>query len=1104
MSKIAWKPWHEVVTVRPDLKTGELSLAEFAADLYDVVMGKARKVYQDPAEFFSLTYPTFNLRELAKDVIQRLAGKSTKAVRQLELTYGGGKTHTLVALYHLAKDPDNLPKVPAVREFLEHAGIKPCKTRVAALCFDKLDVEKGMEMLDPSGKKRWLKHPWSVLAWQLAGSDGLKLLHADNQDVERNSPPAENLLQELLSLPTQENLGTLILIDEVLMYAHGKIALDPAWRGHLKSFFQYLTQAATKVDRCAIVASLLATDPKMNDQLGREISGELYAVFRREKEEGVQPVVKEDVAEILRRRLFTPDSIKDPGQFKSHVVAALKGIKDLDEQTRKDGAIAEERYLRSYPFHPELTEVFYSKWTSLSQFQRTRGVLRTYALAVREAEKWDESPLVGVNAFLNDGRRDGISEALRELTTTASSEEAEGKKPEWTAIVEGEIGKARAAQNEISGLFHREVEQAVVATFIHSQPIGLNQKAQTHELFVLLGHTRPDKILLEKALQRWADTSWFLDETTMGEAKKRSDGSRELPSLWRLGPNPNLRQMHYEAAQRIQGDLVEARLLDEIGKSKSLTAGAQAAGARVHNLPQKPSDIGDDGDFHFAVLGPAAASESGKPSTEARRFINDTTAADRPRVYRNSVVMAVPSQTSLDVVRNRIREQLGWEEVQFQLKDKELDPLRGSMLNQHLSESRKSVPEAIRQAYCIVVTVSEKNEIQAFKVTPGEESLFSTIKSDTRSRIVETAVTAEALLPEGPYDLWKEGDESRRVKDLVGAFAQFPHLPKMLNTKAILDTLIDGCAQGAFVLKLTRPDRSVRTFWRERPDEPAIREPSLEVVLPQFAELTSIAPSLLLKDQLPKLWKDEQANFGDIIKYFTGKNTVMVQRQGYEEPVSIPAVSRRVLEESISNSVTAGRLWLLSGPASILGEPIPAGVLNESAVLMAPPDPISAVDLLPGALPDAWTEEITTAMGLMTALCKKVGRNYPWIVIRDAIENALNARYLVVADGSTAWPCNLSGAGTVKIALPKEQSKPRPSATGGQSGVFVAENYLEPVEIQDLADHVGALKQAAVGHSLKYRIRLEFSSSERNITKTVEKLNNILKTVSDKLTLHGE
>ena len=165
MSKLPWTPWHKVVAIRDDLKSGEPTMSMFAADLYDVTMGRAKPIYQEPEEFFALTYPTFNLRELVKDVLLRLAGKSDKAIRQLQLTYGGGKTHTLITLYHLVRDPDNLPDLPAVKEFIEHAEINPPKTRVAVIGFDRLDPERGMEVLSPEGKVGRFKYPWTVLAF---------------------------------------------------------------------------------------------------------------------------------------------------------------------------------------------------------------------------------------------------------------------------------------------------------------------------------------------------------------------------------------------------------------------------------------------------------------------------------------------------------------------------------------------------------------------------------------------------------------------------------------------------------------------------------------------------------------------------------------------------------------------------------------------------------------------------------------------------------------------------------------------------------------------------------------------------------------------------
>src|SRR4029077_9263095 len=119
--------------------------------------------------------------------------------------------------------------------------------------------------------------------------------------------------------------------------------------------------------------------------------------------------------------------------------------------------------------------------------------------------------------------------------------------------------------------------------------------------------------------------------------------------------------------------------------------------------------------------------------------------------------------------------------------------------------------------------------------------------------------------------LWKTGETSRRVKDLAGAFAQLPHLPKMLKADAILDTLVDGCEQGSFVLRLTRPDGSFRTWWRSRPDETALKDPALELVLPEPAELAEIAPQLMAPKKLAGLWPTEEITVQEVLDYFDGK-----------------------------------------------------------------------------------------------------------------------------------------------------------------------------------------------------------------------------------------
>lgn len=1099
MGSPSWQPWHKVVQLRDDLKSGELSLSIFAADLYDVVMGRAKPVYGDPAEFFALTYPTFNLRELAKDVLLRLAGKNDKAVRQLELTYGGGKTHTLITLYHLVSNPGRLPNLPAVREFIEHAGITPPRARVAVLACDKLDVEKGMAVKDPEGNTRWLKQPWSILAWQIAGPAGLKLLSAAGDEAERESAPAENLLEELLSLPQREGLATLILLDEVLMYAREKISLDPVWRGRLQNFFQYLTQAATKVERCAVVVSLLASDPRKSDALGKEIAKELYDIFRREQEEGIQPVVKEDVAEVLRRRFFTAESIRDREGFRPHVVAALKGIAGLDDQTRKEGKAAEERFLKSFPFHPDLTEVFYTKWTQLEGFQRTRGVLRTFALALREAEKWDHSPLVGPNVFLSAPGRDEISEAARELTSIAATESYEGKRQEWAGILEGELQKARTLQEELPGLRFRELEQAVLATFIHSQPIG--QKASTRDLMVLLGPTRPDKIELEKALRRWAEASWFLDEEALSEAGPADEGGGGLPKYWRLGSKPNLKQMHSDACRRVPGELVEAKLMEAIRTQKSLTAGVPA-GVRVHNLPERPGDIEDDGEFHYAVLGPKAASAPGNPSAWAKRFIDETTGPDRPRVNRNAVVLAVPSREGLEVARERVREYLGWEEVRQELQKKEIDPLRVQLLVSFTEAAKKRIPEAVRQAYCLAVTVSEKNEVQAYKLTVGLEPLFHVIKTDKRVRIQESAVSAEALLPGGPYNLWREGETARRVKDLVGAFAQFPHLPKMLQRREILATLIQGVRDGIFVLRLVRPDRSVRTIWRQEPADGDLKDPALEVVLPEAATLSDLSPEVLLPGVLPGLWPDPpEIAVGDVVRYFQGGNVVNVDKGGYEEQYIIPRAERPVVERAVAEAVRAGKLWLTAGVASLLGEPIPVGLLMDTARLQPPPAPVPATDLLPERLPAAWQDGTTTGWAIAVALSAKAGKQLPWSTISTAIDGAIRARLLERTVDSGPWPCDISGAKNVKLRVPAVLPLPPAPPPAARAGVKVAAAELRPSEIQDLADVIGELLSAAVGYDLGFYLRVELKGNAQVPASVVERVNQILAGVNAELRL---
>ncbi len=1097
--KLPWTPWHEVVTLRDDVRTGELSLADFAADLHDVMMQTgARPIYEDPGRFFGLTYPTLSLRDLAKDVVLRLAGQNTKAIRQLELTYGGGKTHTLVTLRHLVHDPAELPSIPTVEHFKSHIEAPLPQACVVALSFDKLDVEKGMQVRGPQGELRWLKHPWSVLAFQIAGEDGLRALHADGKAEERETPPAEPLLAALLSRPQADGLSTLVLIDEVLMYAREKAALGEEWRGRLIDFFQYLCQAATKVDRCALVASLLASDPEKSDPFGKELSAQIFEIFNRQREEGVQPVQKEDVAEVLRRRFFETASIADLDAFRPHVTTAVANIAALEETVRKNRNNAEARFLRSYPFHPDLTDIFYTRWTQLDGFQRTRGILRTFAIALRDAENWDTSALIGPNVFLPTPGESGIAEAARELTGIATRETTEGSGNDWTSVFEGELTKARTIQTEQPGLKFREVEQAVCTVFLSSQPIG--QKSRTSDLFTLAGASRPDRIELEKGLRRWTELSWFLDET------KFTDDPQAFPQEWRLGNRPNLKQMHHDAyTNRVTEELVEQKLLADVQQTKSLIQGATPSGARVHTLPEHPRDIANDGDFHFAVLGPKAVSDSGKPSATARRFIDETTGPDRPRTYRNAVVLVTPSRDGLEAVRTRVREYLGWEEVRSQLKDQPEDDLRDARLATSIEQARKRIPEAVRQAWSIVVTVNEQNEVQAFRLTVGSEPLFSTVKADKRTRIQDTPVSAEAMLPGGPYDLWREDEPSRRVKDLVTAFAENPRLPKMLRQKEILDTINQGVQDGLFVASLARPDKSLKTWWRVLIDEVARKDPGLELFLPEKAELSELQPNILIPNALPGLWTGESISVADVVAYFSGGQTVVVQREGYEDMVGIPACSQAVVEAAITDAVQQGMLWLVNGPASFQGEPLPPGVLTQAAMLRAPMLPLSVDDFTQEALPEEWKDGQATALALSLGLSAQIGQPVPWTVLRNGIDGALKASWLEIAPDSGPWPCDAAGASAVTLKQSETLTGPPGSRPGEKveekTGVYTSSAELDPSNLQDLIDVLPEIMKAAAGVPLQFRLSVTLGDGQEVASETVESLNTLLEEVSANLRL---
>jgi hypothetical protein len=217
-----------------------------------------------------------------------------------------------------------------------------------------------------------------------------------------------------------------------------------------------------------------------------------------------------------------------------------------------------------------------------------------------------------------------------------------------------------------------------------------------------------------------------------------------------------------------------------------------------------------------------------------------------------------------------------------------------------------------------------------------------------------------------------------------------------------------------------------------------------------------------------------------VMDYFSGKTVVQVDKGGFKEPAPVPKASTEVVDAAIEGAVAAGKVWLLLGPASLLSQPIPAGVLAPSSKLRTPPAPIAAAAILPENLPNAWKDGSTTALSIAAALSQQAGNTLPWKTVRDVIGGSLQARFVALADDSGQWPCDLPAANAVKI---KVAAAGTGGGTGGGAGgggatppnIRIAAADFEPSQIQDLGDLVPALLdiKAKANVAMKFHVQLD-------------------------------
>ncbi|MGQ9795932.1 DUF499 domain-containing protein [Desulfosoma sp.] len=491
------EPWYKIATPRKEVREGRsFNPDEFAIHLEQVIAGIAPEDYRDPKQFFARTCFTRALREHAGMVLRRLSGETVKTapVMTLITQFGGGKTHTLTALYHLVSNGAKAGQYPGVDVLLKEAGIGTVpQAKVAAFVGNAWDPQEGRET------------PWIDIAWQLAGESGVRELGA----AAKTTPPGTESIARVFKAA---NAPVLLLFDEVLNFLNRHRGMAESFH----AFIQNLTVATTGTTHGAAVISLPRSQVEMTDW-DMQWQHKITRVVRRVAKDLIVNDETE-ISEVVRRRLF-----EDLGseRVRKNVARAFadwcfeRRAQLPPEWTAVDTAATEakareflrRRFETCYPFHPATLSVFQRKWQALPQYQQTRGTLAMLA-------QW-----------ISWAYQTGFSEARREPLVTLGSAPLEV--PEFRSIVLGQLGESRlvaAIEADISGTHSharaldadtkgalRNIHRRVATAILFESSGGQTDKiAHLPELRFALGEPEVDTTSVDNAAFALEAKSYFI------------------------------------------------------------------------------------------------------------------------------------------------------------------------------------------------------------------------------------------------------------------------------------------------------------------------------------------------------------------------------------------------------------------------------------------------------------------------------------------------------------------------------------------------------------------------------------------------------------------
>ena len=673
------KPIFDLCDPRSDVLQGRLRDDEFAADLASVVSGKASPDYQQASLFFGNTHPTRGLRTLLDTVCRRLsgAGGELNSIIRLDTQYGGGKTHSLIALVHAVR---GMKGVAEAKEFVDPKILPTGNVRVAAMDGENSDPANGLE-LEPGLRARSL---WGQMAYALDGRKGYELVRKSD---ETHTAPGDRTIAQLFG-----GEPTLILIDEVSVYLRKVARAFPDATQQFTAFIHALIKAVSSTPKTALVCTLaLKADDKSSadayreeQQIAMQAFDEAESVLSR-KATQINPTQDDETVDVIRRRLFR----KVDADGARAVVDAYTQIWASNREslsTEPGRQETREQFLRGYPLHPETLNVLIEKTSSLSTFQRTRGMLRILARTVNHL--WQSRP---TDTFaIHPHHIDPGNLAIRDEILTRWGQGAFA--PALGADIAAVEGKAAATAQQLDA--DRYAGLPPVASFV-ARTVFLNTLAYgeaaqgikaDHLRYSVCGPS-VDPSFVEQARKAFVEESLFLDDRPGAPMRFRVEA--------------NLTQMVRKAMKDVDPDEVR-RLLNE--RIRELFDGR---GYNFELLPfpsavhEVPDEVGDGRPF-LVVLGYDAFAVADEPTSlpgEIVRMATRKGTKEEYRTFQNNLVFLVADERTHSDMKQAVRRQLALEALANEQKLKELAEHQQAKVKEERRTAIFKVAQAITQCY---------------------------------------------------------------------------------------------------------------------------------------------------------------------------------------------------------------------------------------------------------------------------------------------------------------------------------------------------------------------------------------------------------------------